>query len=257
MIEPIALLTRLNRYVPLSPADRQLLCGLFRKTQWLRAGRVLQSQEDAADHGFVVLDGWLSRERLLSGAESQVLGLMIPGDLSEPGLLAQEATDHSIVAQTDVLVAWFRHEDWLDLFERSTNLSVALWWSAMHEAALLRERTASFGGRSGLQRLSHLVWELTRRLDAVGQAPNDHLRLPVSRRVLASAVGLSPRHLARVLGEAERRRLFVLDDDRLVLLDRESVLDCADCRDVYLHLSPLRQEVRRRLQRRAQHSAAS
>lgn len=251
MIEPVALLTRLHRYVPLSRPERDLLSGLFRKTQWVRAGRLLQSQEDTAEQGFVVLDGWLSRERLLSGADSQVLSLMIAGDLSEPGLLAQDATDHSIVAQTDALVAWFRQDDWLELFERSSTLSVALWWSAMHEAALLRERTASFGGRSGLQRLSHLAWELTRRLEAVGMTQNGHLRLPVSRRVLASAIGLSPRHLTRVLAEAKRRGLFELDGDRLILLDRDAVLNCADCRDVYLHLSPVRPGVRARLERSA------
>jgi hypothetical protein len=72
-------------------------------------------------------------------------------------------------------------------------------------------------------RLAHLLLELRYRLARVGLATNNEMPFALDRRMLAAALGLSPRAVGGVVRTLEQRKIARFGHNRLVIL-REDVL---------------------------------
>jgi hypothetical protein len=65
----------------------------------------------------------------------------------------------------------------------------ALWWSALQQNAINRERIVALGRRSARGRVAYLLCELVWRQRAVGLAKDHAIRLPLTQIELASDAG--------------------------------------------------------------------
>jgi CRP-like cAMP-binding protein len=69
----------------------------------------------------------------------------------------------------------------LDLFENHPRIGAALWWSALQQNAINRERIVALGRRSARGRVAYMLCELVWRQRAVGLAEDHAIRLPLRR----------------------------------------------------------------------------
>ncbi|GAA0580095.1 Crp/Fnr family transcriptional regulator [Caenispirillum bisanense] len=234
------LLHRLSRVVDLSTEDLWALKSMLADCISVPAGTALVREGEPSRHTFLLASGWALRERHLRDGSRQVVNFLVPGDLSEPGVLVTEAADHSITTLTEARVCRVGHRAWFDTMTASPALTMALWWLATHEEAVLKEHLVSLGRRSSRQRLLYLLWELWRRLDLAGQLrPDGSFAFPARRDDLADAAGLTPRHLGRVLAELRSDGMLTLTGSHVVITDPARLLKAGDCRDVYLQIEPL------------------
>ena len=132
----------------------------------------------------------------------------------------------------------------VNLFEHHPRIGAALWWSALQQNAINRERIVALGRRSARGRVAYLLCELVWRQRAVGLAEDDAIRLPLTQVELADTLGLTAVHVNRILQGFRRDNLVILAHHRLTLLGVEKLQKIAGCNQDYLHLGGAPPEAR-------------
>lgn len=241
-------LRKLAAALDLSRTDRETLIRLLGGAQHVRAGTFLAREGEPPGAGFVVGSGWAVRERLLNDGRRQVITFMLPGDLSDPSVVAGGTASHTITALTDMTILRFNQGAWAAAVRDSGGLTAALWWLAAHEAALLKEHVVALGRRAAKERILYLVWEVWRRLTLVGLATDGTFDFPVSYEILADASGMTPRHLGRVLNGLREDGIIRFKSGTLSILDADRLREACDCRDEHLQITPIPETIRRALE---------
>lgn len=236
---------KLSHFAPLSEDDRQVLDALAARDEHFPADADLISEGMAPRSVFLLKEGMAIRYRGLPDGGRQIMTFLIPGDLCDSHMFLFTAMDHSLGAITPVRVASISRKSILDLFSQHPRISAALWWSALQEEAMLRERIVSLGRRDVRGRIAYLLCELLWRHAAVGLTNGGTFRLPLTQTGLGDTLGLTPVHVNRILKEFRERRLIALEHRTLSLLDVAGLQSIAGFNKDYLHLGGASEEVAR------------
>jgi CRP-like cAMP-binding protein len=133
----------------------------------------------------------------------------------------------------------------IDIIANHPRIGAALWWSAMQEGAMLRERVVALGRRSARGRVAYILCELVWRQRAVGMAEDHAIRLPFTQTDLADMLGLTSVHTNRVLQGFRRDELITLAHRRLTLHDLEKLQAISGLTKDYLQLGSTPSEMLR------------
>lgn len=235
--EPVALITRLQKFTRLSPDDRETLNRLVAQRQRsfaMREDIVRQGDRPMAIH--VMLRGWACRYKSLDDGRRQIVGFFLPGDLCDLNLFVLREMDHSISALTETLVAELSRAAVDELVNGHPRLVQAFWWETLVNLAIQREWTVSLGQRVAMERIAHLLCEVYFRLRSAGLTTNGRCAFPVTQGDLADATGLSKVHVNRMLQELRQGGLIRLSNRRLAILDLDRLKRIALFDETYLHL---------------------
>jgi len=239
-----SLVTKLSRFVPLSDEDVPVLNALCVNEERSEAGTDIVLQGDVPRSAFVLTHGMAFRYRLLPDGKRQILTFMIPGDVFGLHAFLLRAMDHSIGTLVPTRLAAISRATVFDLFEHHPRIGAALWWSALQEEAINRERIVALGRRSARGRVAYLLCELVWRQRAVGLGEDHAIRLPLTQVELADTLGLTSVHINRILQGFRRDNLIALTRQRLTLLDVDRLQKIAGFNQDYLHLGGASTEVR-------------
>jgi CRP-like cAMP-binding protein len=204
------LVTKLSHFVALSDEDVRVLDALCVKEERFEADIDIAVQGDVPRSAFVLTRGMAFRYRLLPDGKRQILTFMIPGDVFGLHAFLLRAMDHSIGTLVPTRLAAISRARVFELFERHPRIGAALWWSALQEEAINRERIVALGRRSARGRVAYLMCEALWRQKAVGLAEHHAIRLPLTQSELADALGLTSVHLNRILQGFRRDNLIAL-----------------------------------------------
>ena len=235
MRDPLA--WKLERYVPLSDADRLWLGEAMGPSRSVAARADLIDEGDDPHAVNVILDGWACRSRQLADGRRQIASFLLPGDPCNPHIFLIDRMDHAISAVTPVVYAQIPGACMQQLTARSPNLDRAFNREALATAAIQREWTVSLGCRSGIERLAHLFCELHTRLAAVGLATDTSCPLPLTQHDLAHALGQTSVHINRTLQELRSQGVITLRSRRLTIHDAKRLAHLAHFDPAYLHFT--------------------
>ena len=100
-----------------------------------------------------------------------------------PSVIASSRMDHSISTIGPTRIAPVGRDVVIDIVAHHPRIGAALWWSAMQEEAMLRERIVALGRRSAAQlcRLSLVRTRLSPTGDRRGRRPRDPVALDPDR----------------------------------------------------------------------------
>jgi len=238
------LVTKLAHFAQLSGEDVRALDALCVKEERFEAGTDIVLDGDVPRSAFVLTQGMAFRYRLLHDGKRQILTFMIPGDIFGLHAFLLRAMDHSICALVPTRLAAISRATVFDLFEQHLRIGAALWWSALQQEAINRERIVALGRRSARGRVAYLLCELVWRLRAVGLGEDDAIQLPLTQTELADALGLTPVHINRILQEMRRDELITLAHHRLRLCNVERLQEIAGFNQDYLLFGGAPGEVR-------------
>jgi CRP-like cAMP-binding protein len=238
------LVTKLAHFVQLSGEDVRVLDALCVKEERFEAGTDIVLDGDVPRSAFVLTQGMAFRYRLLPDGKRQILTFMIPGDIFGLHAFLLRAMDHSICTLVPTRLAAISRATVFDLFEHHPRIGAALWWSALQQEAINRERIVALGRRSARGRVAYLLCELVWRLMAVGLGEDDAIQLPLTQAELADALGLTPVHINRILQEMRRDELITLAHHRLRLRNVERLQEIAGFNQDYLLFGGAPREVR-------------
>jgi CRP-like cAMP-binding protein len=164
--------------------------------------------------------GWACQMLHLPDGRQQILDFIIPGDFigfGEDTLEVRALTQVTLLDATALAAA--PHP--------TARLAVALRSMANEQRVRLEQRVLSLGRRTAIERVSHLLLELERRLVHRGLG-DGAVPLPVTQEALGDALGLSIVHVNRTLQRLRHEGLIRLTGGQLTILDHERLEDISD-----------------------------
>ena len=185
----------------------------------------------------VMLQGFACCYTLLPSGRRQIFSYLVPGDSCDLHAALLKKSDYSVGTLTECQVARIDRATILNLTEKHPAIARALWWSALVDAAILRQWITGIGQRRADQRIGHLFCELHARLKAVGMAIDGLYELPISQLELADTVGLSIVHVNRSLKALRQNGLATFRAGTVNIHDGRRLGDQAGFDAGYLHLA--------------------
>ncbi len=241
------LVAKLMNFLPLSAAEIDLLDELCVREERFRAGVNIFEEGDVPRTAFVLTRGMAYRYRLLPDGRRQILAFLIPGDFSELHIFLLKAADHSVATVMTTRIAAIERDTVVDIVANHPRLGAALWWCAMQDAAMGRERIVALGRRNARGRIAYLLCELVWRQRAIHVAEDHSIRLPLTQTDLADALGLTAVHVNRVLQRFRQDQLIKLQQRRLTVINFARLEAIAGLTPNYLQLNSTPAEVSRYL----------
>lgn len=159
--------------------------------------------------------------RSFEDGSQQIVSVLLPGDLLNPGDLVLQRSRISVCAITPSVVIEIPIPDLLSLMANRPHIMRALWIENAMQAAIQRERMIWLGRRNALSRLAHFLCELTCRLQ-IGR-DDKFFQFPLTQQDLADTLGLSTVHVNRVLKLLRNKRLIDIRRNHLNVLDKEGL----------------------------------
>lgn len=234
MTDPLVL--KLERRDTLSADEKAALAKVLDPPRRVPAGIDIVCEHARPDHSILLIDGFCSRYTTLSDGARQISQIGVPGDFVDLHSLVMKQMDHGVVTLTDVVIRHAPHAALRVLTETQPHLTRLLWLDTVVDGAIHRQWLAAMGRRSALAQMAHLLCELYLRLEAVQEAAEGRMRLPLTQSVLADILGLSTVHINRVLSELREAGLIRWTSKSVDILERERLWAFAEFDPTYLRL---------------------
>lgn len=231
------LVRKLEHGAELSKTDVKALEEAVASVKQIANQTNLIEEGDRPEFVHVVLEGFACRYKLLEDGGRQIMAWLLPGDFCDLHVAILGQMDHNIGTLSASRIALIRPESVHALTQTSASLSKALWWASLVEEAILREWLVGMGRRPADRQIAHLFCELLARLKAVGRAPGNILKMPVTQAQLADSVGLSTVHVNRSVMQLRELGLITWRDKELTVTDVDGLQAFAGFDPNYLHLS--------------------
>lgn len=222
-------LRTLSRRGTLSAEEEQAARTSLSEMQAVAPGAELLADGARLNRASILLDGWATRQRVLSDGRRQIFSFLLPGDIfgicADPDGKAYCNT----IALTAVIVAPLpmldniRH-DGPGVPDRIVREMLSL------DESLLVSQVVRLGRQSAYERLINLLLEFHDRLAAVGMVDGDRFNLPFTQEVLSDALGLSTVHTNRTLQQLRREHLIETQMNQMHLLNPKMLPEIADYR---------------------------
>lgn len=195
----------------------------------------LFSEGGTCDHVCFLLEGVACRYRMLANGSRQILGYILPGEMCDLEFLTIGESDHNVSLLTNGLVVKISRAKMLGFLYALPALHQALIAAAMIDKAILRQWLLNIGQRSASNRLSHLLCEITVRMqDVAPKSPDGSIPFGINQLALADTLGMSTVHVNRVLQDLRAANLIVLRKRRLTIVDRDRLEAVAEFEPRYL-----------------------
>jgi len=232
-----ALVTRLERYLPLTPDECDTLDWAERRERRIPAGEKLIEQDQTGTTLWIIQQGWFHASTTLPGGARQITRFHYAGDLMGISSIAWDWSANTLTAVSDCIVSELSKPNLGRIFKQQPRLAALLYAVAAAEYVAMGDRLTSIGRMGAMERLAMMLLDIRARLRVTAGGVIDSFDLPLTQQDIGDAVGLTKVHVSRTLGEMERqgliartgRRMKILDEARLLAMtgfvDRYGVID--------------------------------
>lgn len=184
------------------------------------AGERLAHQGSALEFAGVLYSGLAARYRTTPAGERLLLSLLLPGDLIGIETAAGTPPWFDLEALTDVSACLF-DADQLHRLLAVPSLGARLIQRLASDRRHVEERFTAVAAADPRHSLAHFVVDLHHRLYLRGLAPEASLSLPLTRRQLAEAIGVTTVHLHRVVRELRQDGIMHFAGRKIVIADKK------------------------------------
>ncbi len=231
------LVVKLQNFIALRHDEIDALNGIARHARPMRADQILVHEGSPPDHLFLIVKGVACRYKMLPGGRRQIMGYLIPGDLSDVHFALSGRPDHSVALLCDAEVVRIPITRMLDVLERFPRLERSFALAALLENGILREWLLNVGQRNALQKIAHIFCEMAERMQSIGHVRDDgSFDFPINQAAMADSAGMTSVHVNRTLQRLRTDGLIRLCQRRLHILDPARLAVVAGFEPDYLHL---------------------
>ncbi|WP_160297798.1 Crp/Fnr family transcriptional regulator [Devosia chinhatensis] len=223
---------RMSAYEALDSGARD---ALYRAVKTLAPVPACEMQREHGAELCILLTGWVCHFKLLGNGRRQITSVILPGDLVDFSFLTSRTSNLQFRTTT---TSQFGHIGAAQ-FAAAAEEFPALMKSALRalaiETAIREERVMSLGVRTAMERLSHFLCEIWRRLDVVGLVNADHsFELPMTQSDIGEALGLSTVHVNRTIQALRRDGAITLRGGRVTLQNPARLISLSGFDPAYL-----------------------
>jgi CRP-like cAMP-binding protein len=186
------------------------------------------------DSWYLNHNGWLVRYKVLHRGTRQILDFVLPGETFGLQACVFRSSLYSVVTITPASLTAIPFAVMDTVLDSGQQLSKALLWSVMCEAARLGEHVIDSGRRSAYERLCHFFLELFVRLKSAGLTVGMSFHAPLTQELIGDALGLTAIHVNRTLRSLRQDKLVAVDGKKVTILDFEALSLLSDFENTYL-----------------------
>ncbi|WP_168199288.1 Crp/Fnr family transcriptional regulator [Pseudorhodobacter turbinis] len=193
-----------------------------------RHGHILSYESDLADHGILLVDGWLALSKSLCGGETQIIDVMLPGDFALIGAKEAPVSACTVEALSDVQYITIRPPMVNGPDPASAKLRDVLAAAILTTQSRTSEMLLRLGRGNAASRVAFALIEFHTRLQAVGRTNGNIFEFPITQQKFGEFTGLTNVHVCRTLRRLERDGFIAHPDSRSIeLLDIPALCDLA------------------------------
>jgi CRP-like cAMP-binding protein len=230
----LSLARKLATRTPLSPAELDIVDGLYDETRTVASGRDIITEGYKYDTLLLLVDGIAIRYRVLRDGRRQILNVVLPGDfIGFPACFFDSAL-YSITTLCSSKVALMPFSRLFQIFRDHPRIGAAMFWLLSCEAAMYAERVIAIGQRSALERLSHFLLELLTRMQVIGLAEEWSFNLPLTQEQIGDILGLTGVHISRTMRQLRDDGLIIVTGQKVTIANFPTLAALADFERTYL-----------------------
>jgi CRP-like cAMP-binding protein len=229
-------LRRLETRGPLSLEDRDTVRALPLNYRTLEPASYLVREGEPPEMCALLLTGFAYRHKVTGEGERQIMSVHMPGEFLDLQHSFLEVADHNVQMLTRCEIAAVPVAAIRRLAQEHPAIGRAMWIDTLIDAAIFREWIVNVGRRDSISRISHLLCELSLRLQAAGLSRDHRYEIPMTQEQLADCTGLTPVHVNRVLKELGRLGLIEREKRSISIVQWDRLQEIGDFNTRYLHL---------------------
>lgn len=233
------LIARLEAVAGLSALDKANLSAVPHTIHLLDHGEHLLRLGDRPLAVSLVVNGVIARQKTVRD-RNQISSFYLAGDIPDLQTLQIETVDHDLCSIGDTTIASIPHACFRDLMQQSGgSLTEVLWRDTLLQGGIYCEWVNNLGSRPALEKIAHLLCELTTRLEIVGLSKRIgeriKIELPLRQVDVAEAAGLSIVHVNRSIQELRRRGLIEWEGHTVEIIQRDRLEQISEFSSDYLY----------------------
>lgn len=242
MYQSHPLLERLQRSIDLTAAERDAILAVPVHQEAVPADQMIVREGDRPQRSFLIEDGLTCASKVTRSGNRQILAFHLPDDMPDLQSLLLPRLDFDIWAVANSTLIFLDHAPLRALGLEHPRIMEQFWRATLVDASIHREWEVNLGQRQGLARMAHLFCEIMTRMEVAGRARDSRCALPLTHEDLADALGITPVHVSRVLGELRNLRLVEFWRGQLEIHDRAGLAALGEFEPDFLHLEARRIE---------------
>lgn len=217
------LAVHLNNFVELTDAEVKLLSELEKDPASYKGGSQIYSEGDGLDQLFIVNDGWLASSTMLVDGDRQILQLHYTGDLVGAAEVSLQNSFSTLTTLTDVTLCRFPRNELGELFAEQPRLAALIYSMGMINNVILADRLKALGRTNARARIANLLMSMITQIRLMSGDDDVSFDMPLTQIEIADAVGLTPVHVSRVLGNLEEQGIIRRTGRRIKLCDEKQL----------------------------------
>ena len=230
-----ALAEKLDARTPLSTSERAAILDLPHKFKTLRRHEFIAREDEVTRECCVLLAGFAIRHKVAGNGLRQIFSIHMRGDPVDLHNSLLGKADHNLEMLSTGEAAFVPIEAIRNLTQTHPRIGQALWNETLIEASIMREWQLNAGRRDSRSRMSHLMCELSIRLERARLGQARKFDLPMTQEELADALALTPIHVNRTLKSLEAEGLIGRTNRAIAILDWHRLVKLGDFDASYLH----------------------
>lgn len=190
-----------------------------------------------ADTLFIVTDGWACRYTTTREGGRQLPALLVPGDVVNLDSLMFDQLDYGVRTITQMTIVALTRDRASALAAQHPGIARTFTWLGLVENAILSKWTLSLGRRSAIERLAHLLCELSVRL-GIENGNESSFAFPLTQEQIGDALGLTSVHINRTMQHLRTDGLIEIANRTLTIPDVAKLRQAGGFDPRYLHVAP-------------------
>jgi len=215
------LAVHLSNFVDLTEAEERLLGDLEKEPASYSGGTEIYAEGEALDQLFIVNEGWLASSTMLVDGDRQILQLHYTGDLVGAAEVSLQNSFSTLTTLTNVTLCRFPRSELGELFAKQPRLAALIYGMGMINNVILADRLKALGRTNAKARIANLLMSIIMQIRLMSGDGDISFDMPLTQIEIADAVGLTPVHVSRVLGELERQGIIERASRRIQLCDEK------------------------------------
>jgi CRP-like cAMP-binding protein len=225
---------KFRHYIDLTEEEEKLILTLEENKEHYKYGEKIRRKGDKAECLYIIKEGWAFTSATIDHDVRSIFNIELEGDIVGVSELSFNKNLFDITALTDTVVCPFPKTHLNDLFSKSDRLSRLFYTILSREQSMLYERIISLGRRTALEKVAHLILEISVRLSVRNISIKDRFHFPIRQEHIADLLGLSSIHVNRSMNELKRHGYIEYDRTSLKILDRERLFNLANFNPLFL-----------------------
>ena len=230
------LIRKLSLRSPLTAAECDVLSALPFAEFRASPRDYLAREGERLERSVLILDGYAARSKLTAEGKRQIVSLHIAGDFVDLHSAIMKISDHDMVAIGPMRFATVAHEVVLQTVKTNPGIALALWRETLVDAAIAREWLLNVAQREAYRRISHIICEMSLRLEAIGLYDRRRFVLPLTQEQLGETTGLTAVHVNRTFQRLRGEGLITTHGSEICIEDWDALAGAGEFGPGYLNL---------------------